>query len=275
MARPKRRRRKAESNFGLIFGTVALGLASVAILGGYGYLKYYRGGSHVAIDKASLCPVDGPKEITAILLDVTDPISPTTATDLRNNFQDTVNTVTVGGLIQVYALTDVTGELKLTFSGCNPGSGEDADIWTSNPRLMQKRWEEGFEKPLKDLADSMDQGVEGKQSPIMAGIQKINLDVFGNPAHKNILKRLVIASDMIEYTKSFSMYATGPDYEKFLKSPARDEYRTSLAGVTVRMLVFQRPGLKFTTREIGEFWGEWVTANKGSWGGYVRLEGIK
>ena len=274
MARTKRRRRKTESSLGLILGTIALAIASLGILGGYVYLKY-RAGSQVAIDKASLCPVDGPKEITAILLDVTDPISPTTATDLRNNFQDTVNSVPVGGLIQVYALTDVAGELKMTFSGCNPGSGADADEWTSNPRLRQKRWEEGFEKPLKELAEKMDQGAEGKQSPIMAGIQKINLDVFGNPSFKSILKTLVIASDMIEHTKNYSMYSTGPDYAKFLKTSARDEYRTTLTDVTVRMLVFQRPGLKFTTEQIGEFWANWVVANKGSWGGYVRLEGIR
>ena len=80
-------------------------------------------------------------------------------------------------MVQAYTLTETEGELNRTFSRCNPGSGKNVDEWTSNPGIAQKRREEGFQKPLDEIAKRLDEGVAGKQSPIMARIQKINLEV--------------------------------------------------------------------------------------------------
>ncbi|MEY9097990.1 hypothetical protein ABIA24_000899 [Sinorhizobium fredii] len=270
----RRRRRKSGNSAGPIIAAVLLGVLSLVILGGFIYLKV-KAGSNPELDKASLCPVDGPKEITAVLLDVTDPISQATALDLRNEFQAIVSAVPVGGLVQVYTLTETEGELNRTFSGCNPGSGENVDEWTSNPRIAQKRWEEGFQKPLDEIAKRLDEGAAGQQSPIMAGIQKINLEVFGAPQHRAIPKQLVVASDMIEHTAAFSMYRDGAQYDRFEESPARDRFRTALDGTAVRILDFQRPGLDFDAEQLADFWKNWVGNNRGAAYRFTRLEGIR
>ncbi|MGO7836210.1 hypothetical protein [Rhizobium johnstonii] len=272
MARSSRRsRRRSGNSAGLIVGAIALGLVSVAIIGAFGWLKY-RASSTVAVDKASLCPVTGATSETAILLDVTDPISDTTALDLKNQFQQIVARVPVGGAIDIYSLTEKEGEPERTFHACNPGSGDLADEWTSNPRLIQERWEKGFEKPLEDIAGRLASGKAGDASPIMAGIQRINLEVFSNlPA--GTPKALFVASDMIEHTPAFSNYRDGVAYSKFQKSEARDKFRTSLDGVSVKILAFQRPNLKFSAEELAEFWREWITNNNGYFDGFIRLEG--
>jgi hypothetical protein len=270
----RRRRRKSGNSAGPIIASVLLGVLSLSILGGFIYLKI-KAGSTPEVDKASLCPVDGPKEITAVLLDVTDSISEATALDLRNEFQAIVSAVPVGGLVQVYTLTETEGELNRTFSGCNPGSGENVDEWTSNPRIAQKRWEDGFQKPLDEIAKRLDEGAGGKQSPIMAGIQKINLEVFGAPQHRAVPKQLVVASDMIEHTAAFSMYRDGAEYDRFEKSPARDRFRTALDGTAVRILDFQRPGLDFDADQLVNFWKVWVVNNRGAAYRFTRLEGIR
>ena len=274
MARRKRRSRsRGDSSIGIVIATVCLAVLSVAILGAYGWLRY-RASSNVAIDQASLCPVNGPKSETAILLDVTDPISDITTLDLRNQFQRIVAEVPIGGAIDIYALTEKQGELVQTFHGCNPGNGNNVDEWTSNPRLAQARWEKGFQKPLADIAGKLNVGDAGKQSPIMAGIQKINLEVFAN-ADAGTPKRLYIASDMIEHTDAFSSYRDGVSYQKFQQSPARDRFRTSLDGVGVTILAFQRPNMKFAMEDLANFWAQWVKSNNGSFDGFVRLEGIR
>lgn len=272
MARRKRRSRRGGSA-GLIIATVCLAVLSLGIVGAYGWLRYKASGN-IAVDQASLCPVNGPKAETAILLDVTDPISDTTALDLRNQFQKIVAEIPVGGGIDIYALTEKEGELIQTFHGCNPGSGANVDEWTSNPRLAQARWEKGFQKPLADIADKLNAGETGTQSPIMAAIQKINLEVFAG-APSGMSKHLFVASDMIEHTAAFSNYRDGVSYQKFLHSPANDRFRTSLDGVAVKILAFQRPNMKFSIEDLANFWAQWIKDNNGHFDGFVRLEGIR
>lgn len=274
MAKRGRGKRKSGGSGALLvtLGIVCI-LLSAAIVGGYAYLRV-QASSQIALNKETLCPVSGPRAITAVLLDVTDPISDATATDLRNKFQGLVNNVPVGGLIEVYTLTEVPGELTQTFRGCNPGSGETVDQWTSNPRLAQERWKRGFEEPLKGISERLAKGTAGKQSPIMAGIQEIGLETFGLPSYQAIPKVLVVASDMIEHTDSFSMYRDGPSYAKYQDSVALAKFRTPLEGIDVRILQFQRTGLRFTDEDLAGFWKNWIDGNRGSFGGYTRMQGV-
>lgn len=269
----RRRRRKSGSTVGLILGAIGCILLSVGIVGGYLYLKN-RAADEVALDQTTLCPVDGPRSVTAVLLDVTDPISDTTAADLRNEFQALVYQVPIGGLIQVYALTEREGELAATFSGCNPGAGKDVDEWTRNPRLAQERWEKAFQEPLEEISKRLREGANGQFSPIMAGIQQINLQAFSVPKHQGIPRSLVIASDMVEHTNSFSMYKAGASYPKYEQSGAPPKFRTPLDDIEVRVLEFQRSGLKFSDEDLSGFWNRWISSNSGVLVSFKRLQGI-
>lgn len=269
----RRRRKKSDSSIGLVIGGVVVSALSIVLIVTYIFLRNTAGNA-VALDKESLCPVDGPKSVTAVLLDVTDPISDLTTLDLRNEFQNLVAGVPQGGLIQVYVLTDQEGKLIRTFSGCNPGDGTTVDEWTNNPRMAQERWESGFEKPLKDIANRLREGVAGEQSPIMAAIQRINVEAFGLPAHQSVPKTLLIASDMIEHTGAFSMYRDGASYQRFEGSEARQKFRSPLSGVSVRILEFQRPGLSFSDEGLADFWSQWVSSNMGELTSFKRLQGV-
>ncbi|MBA4204514.1 hypothetical protein [Pannonibacter phragmitetus] len=268
----RRRKKKSNGSTGVIIAGVAISVLSAALIGGFIYLRTTA--STVALDRESLCPLTGPASVTAILLDVTDPISDVTALDLRNEFQILVAGVPQGGLIQVYALTDQEGRLVKTFSGCNPGDGSTVGEWTSNPRMVQARWEAGFEKPLRDLADRLREGNAGKQSPIMAAVQRINVEAFGLPEHQSVPKTLVVASDMIEHTASFSMYRDGADFVRYEGSEARQKFRSPLSGVVVRILEFQRPGMRFTDEDLARFWSQWVSSNMGELTSFKRLQGV-
>ncbi len=270
----RHRRRKSETNWGAIIGGSLLVVVTAGIAGGVWFLNN-KAQAKPSLDKVTLCPLDGPKQITAVLLDVTDPISDVTAIDLRNQFQEVVSSVPAGGLIQVYTLTENASQLSQTFSGCNPGDKSTVDDWTGNKRLVQERWEKGFQKPLQEIAERVNQGVTGKQSPIMAGIQRINVEAFGSPQYKDVPKQLIVASDLIEHTPVFSMYSTGVDYPKFQKSGAADQFRTDFDGTSVRLLEFQRPGMKFDSLQLAEFWTKWIMANDGKLDRFTRLEGLQ
>ncbi len=276
MARNRRRSnrsRKGGFSTGAVIGTIALSAVALGMVAAFGWLKY-QAMSTISLDKVSLCPTTGPTSETAILLDVTDPISDATSIDLKNQFERLVSSVPVNGAIDVYALTAKEGKLERTFHGCNPGSGDLANEWTSNPKLVQQRWEKGFQKPLDDIAGKIGSGASGEFSPIMAGIQRISLEAF-QPLPAAINKTLFIASDMVEHTADFSSYRDGVSVTKFEASPAREKFRTSLDGVQVKILAFQRPGQKFKMEDLATFWKSWVEKNNGEFAGFTRLEGLQ
>jgi len=270
----KRKRRKSDSSGIFILFGIVFALLSVAIIAGYLVLRT-QASSEAALNDENLCPVDGPNAITAILLDVTDPIADITGLDLRNEFQALISSISKGSLIQVYALTEKEGELELTFTGCNPGDGQSVSEWTNNPRIAQERWEKGFQRPLDEVSQRLQNGKSGEQSPIMAAIQRINTEAFGPPAYRSLPKTLVIASDMIEHTAAYSMYRGGPVYSKYETSPASAKFRTPLNNVSVRILEFQRPDMAFTDLDLANFWKEWIAGNSGQLASFKRLQGIR
>lgn len=270
MARRRKRNRNASSPWTWV-AIVFLGGVILAALGFFGYVKL-QASQAVALGEDA-CPVDGATSMTAVLLDITDPIAPITRVDLQNQFKQVVKDVDKGGLIEVYLLTGSEGELKRTFHGCNPGDGEGANPWTSNPKKIQKRWDEAFNKPLKEIEDQMGTSYKSERSPVMAGVQKIIIESFSQPELEGRHKTLYVASDMMEHTDSFSMYKSGAKYAAFEKSPARDRFRVPLDGVDVKFIAFQREK-SISIDDLSQFWAAWVLANRGNFVGFQRLTGV-
>lgn len=271
MAR-RRRKKQSDVSVGGLIGAVLLVLVIIGAVAGYLYLRE-RSKQFPTLD-AELCPTTGPTSVTAVLLDTTDPIADITKIDLKRQFQKTIVDVEKGGLIEVYALTDREGALTRTYRGCNPGDGDGADELVSNRKRIQERWEQGFNKPLQNIGERLGEGSEGKQSPIMAGIQRIVVESFSDAKLDGKPKTLIVASDMVEHTVAFSIYKAGTDYAAFESSGARDKFRSPLDGIGVKVLAFQRENTK-PLRELPEFWLKWVSANGGDWIGFERLAGVE
>lgn len=273
MARSRRRRRRDSRRTGAIIGGVCLLIASALLVAGFGYL-YATASSQPKLDKKTLCPLDGPVAATALLIDTTDPISPTTLIDAKNRFRKAVSEIPVGGLLEIYGLTEKPGELVEMFGGCNPGDGSTVDEWTNNPARRQLQWEEAFGKPLDDVSNRIPDGQAGSQSPIMAAIQNIKLTVFDRFAKLGISKQLIVISDMIEHTALYSQYKSGIKYETYAASPANDQYRTTLDGIDVTIWYIDRKAKPFAGRDHLEFWAEWIQRSRGNMLPSPRLEGM-
>lgn len=273
MAR-KRSRRSSKSAWNMrpiIIGTMAM-VTSIAIVLGIFYL-WIDAGSAVKLDEA-MCPVDGPVGITVLLVDTTDPISVTTLTDARNRLQNEINKAKVGERIEIHALTENIGEVTEMFAGCKPDDGSQTSAWTSNPRLMKHDWEQFFNRPLADVSSKLDQGEAGNQSPIMAAVQSIKLNVYDKLKDHDIPNRLIILSDMIEHTKSFSLYRAGTDYTTFKVSGAYHEFKTDLTGIGVEIWFIDRGIPRFRNSTHMNFWLNWVGGNLGELRKAISLEGV-
>jgi len=161
------------------------------------------------------------------------------------------------------------------FSKCNPGDGAGLSEWTSNPRIARMKWLESFRQPANDAVAYSLVGQKAQSSPIMAAIQDIAIDQFSGAAADRAEKRLVIISDMLEYTREYSQYPRAGDlsYKRFRESPGYFKYRTDLHGARVTVDYVQRVAPKIDNKKHVDFWHEWVLDNRGVWDIVHRLQG--
>lgn len=258
--------------FGQIIAIMAMSFLCLVLIGGFAWLNFFREREAEITELG--CPVSGATGMTAVIIDATDPISEITLTNLRNEFRREISQISKGQYLRIASLTGTPWELPTMFDGCNPGDGQEVDIWTNNPQRRQERWEEAFGTPLEQLPESFGTVQTASQSPIMAAIQKMRNDLFDSDiAADNVSKRIIIVSDMIEHTDLYSQYRTGPDFEAYLHSDGHRTYRTDLSGIEVTILYVDRASRNFGSAPHMEFWARWIDHYQGK--PHVRrLEGL-
>jgi hypothetical protein len=239
---------------------------------------YFAAPERPTLDPRTLCPVDGPKGITVVLVDTSDDLPDTTRREVLGQLDDMITTLPPFYKLDIRVL-DIAGmRSRSLFSKCNPGDGAGLSEWTDNPRIARLRWIEDFRKPAAEAVKNSISSAKASSSPIMAAIQDIAIGQFSSAASENARKTLYIISDMIEYTRDYSQYPRAGDlsFQRYKQSPAYLKFRTDLHGATVI--------LRYVTRQTGnqqivdstkhmEFWKAWIEDNRGSFGGVKRLQG--
>jgi hypothetical protein len=101
-----------------------LALSALAA-GAYVYVTAVR---PPVFDRASLCPVDGARSMTVVLLDSTDEIPDIGKREIRTVLLDMAETVPVYGLLELRLLDPKTPGGRQIFAKCNPGNGSGERI---------------------------------------------------------------------------------------------------------------------------------------------------
>lgn len=262
----RRKGRKGQNAGQLAIGAV-VGLLGLAI---FGFFIWKNVSSpKVAFDKETLCP-DKVDSVTAVLLDATDELSAIQREDIRNRLDTIKENLPTRGRIDLYALGDnKQGMTRKLFSMCNPGSGKDADILDSNPRLLKQRWNKDFSTKLDEELHRALAAKQASESPIMEAIKDVAVQSFGAAVTVEASeKNLVIASDMIEFTSGYSQYQGGQalDFDVFGRSSYYQKVRTDhLRGVRVDIFYVRRPTAKGVSgsKEHMLFWEHFFRGSGG------------
>ena len=277
MAR-RRLRQKSTTALGWSgFGGVLLLLLAIGSGGALAYF-YFAAPERPVLDPQTLCPVDGPKGVTVVLVDTSDDLPETTRREVLGQLDDMITTLPPFYKLDIRVL-DIAGvRSRSLFSKCNPGDGTGLSEWTDNLRIARMRWIEDFRRPAADAVNKSMSPARSTSSPIMAAIQDIAIGEFAPASRENARKTLYVISDMIEYTKDYSQYPRAGDlsFARYKQSPAYLKFRTDLHGATVI--------LRYVTRQTGsqqivdstrhmEFWKNWIEDNRGTFGGVKRLQG--
>ena len=247
-------------------------LLTAAIFGGYAYLRW--GVPHPPeLAGEKLCPTDGPRSMTVVLLDATDALPDITKRDIRRRLTDLAETLPPYGLLELRLLDPATPGGQVTFSRCNPGDGSNLSELVANPAMAHKLWADGFHKPLESALEGTLAPAPAETSPIMETIQRIAVDRFAGHALSGTPKSLIVVSDMMENAPGYSQYHGDLSYARFRAAAVYKKLKTNLQGVRVSILYAQRLAPGINSKKHLEFWLQWIRDNKGVPAEAVRLQG--
>lgn len=200
-------------------------------------------------DKQTLCPKSGPRGAVAIITDLTDSLTKTQILSVSNELG--VGEISSGTLLEKIPekfevrVFSIPGTLELVEGQvrgiCNPGDGKKLNELYENPALAKKRWSEAFSEPLKDkLKSALSVTEEAKSSPILETIQIVSLGFLNRPDLRDKPRWLVVISDMLQNTPSYSQFSDDRSYEQLRQTSEFSSLRTALNGVEVSILYVRR-----------------------------------
>jgi len=197
--------------------------------------------SHVSVDPKTGCPLDGPRSITAVVVDRTDPISETTALDMRQVLDREMSDVPRYGAIYLFGIDErVTTSPRPLFMRCNPGRSEEVNSLKESKRLVDRSFRKAFREPLDEALDALQASGASERSPIVETLQSVGVRAFGGSDGADVPKRLVVASDFLQNSDRLSFYGAHP--ASVLSSDAAEDLAAPLEDVDVRMLFIRRDG---------------------------------
>ena len=283
MARRKRRSRgRARRGAGTgatVLGLTLLGVVA-AILAGFLGAGWWLGRSAAEIDKGTFCPKDGPISVTAVLIDATDPLNEGPREAVRIALDEVRDRVPTRGALEVYAL-DATaspsssGLLRPLVGLCNPGRGGEINPLYGNPDMVERRWRDGFDGPLRRALDELTRPRgEASASPIMEAVQSVAVTAFRGRGRESVPLRLVVVSDMLQHTEGFSHYRGRPDFAAFRNGPYYRKVRADLRGAEVELFYLRRDTRKgLQDAAHVQFWREFFTDQGGVFARFLPIEG--
>ena len=253
----KNKRRKYKTFLGIVILIFSIfGLVSIGIF--YGYNIY----SKVKINNDTLCPVDGPKSLTAVMLDCSDKMNVFQSEIIKQRLINIKNQLDKFELIELYVIGDNTNSIiKPSISLCNPGNGEDINSAIGNPKMVRTKWEKSFSKKLELTINSI-LGIEPSPiSPIIETIRSISVLSFIKDDRNNIRRKLIIISDMVQNTDTLSQYNDNISFEDFHNSVDYLTTRSDLSNVDVIIYYLRRPNLiNIQGKKHIEFWQKYFSS---------------
>lgn len=251
--------RNARKRKNYTLGTVLM-IISISVVVAVSFAYRHLLSTQVKIDPVTLCPLDGPSEIIAILVDSTDPFISVQKEYLIKYFKEVEAGLEVGTQIQLFSAASYS---ELGFSPvtnlCNPGDGSDVSEWSGNPDKVRKLWIESFREPLDTALKSSIEATTADVSPLLSMIQAVSYKAF--PAKtSSIPKKLFIVSDMLEHTNSYSQYNESPSFDEVSQKTFYAHVMPNLNGVDVFVIYISRRGAEsIQTRRHAEFWSDYFS----------------
>ena len=258
----RNRRRSSRGESKLISSIVILMI--ILLLVGIGYLFYLSLTTKVVkLDQKTMCRIDEPvSNVYSILFDSTEALPKKSGAQAVSKIKKLLARAPVNSKVTLYAVQNGNENHVLPVAEiCKPESAEDADMLTSNPRYIQKQFENGFLKPLQEHIDQLVHASPSSTSPIIESLQSAVIESFERTSSTGG-KHLVVISDMVQHSNLYSFYRQKPDYDKYKKSTRESGLGViNLNGIEVVLYIVPRQIPIGSRHDLIKFWSEFVSDN--------------
>ncbi len=216
---------------------VALIVIALCLAGGGVYAVHIL--KQQKFDPETLCPLEGPKAVTLILIDKTDPLTAAEQARVRNLIAAEADAIPTGSRITVKLLQQREGASETARATaadlCNPGA--EANPLFENPRRVAARYRSAFQEPIEQAIASVESAGSAPASPIARAIEETIEAAPQGPGHRF---KLILVSDLMEHTPEASAYS-GTLSEAALRRAIPPGTQARLKEAEVRVLLLNRP----------------------------------
>ena len=236
------------SNGSILYAIGIIALVALILVAGYFYFTL-QGDPH---DEAN-CPKTGPKAYLGVILDLTDPLNLQQSERLKKKLEQFLEEVEIGTLIAIGVVHSDSAQQGNRISICKPKSGKEANQLYENKSLLEGRYQESFEQPLRQTLQSMINAEEQPLSPIIESITSLVANNIGI-VDKNIPKTLVIVSDLVQNSEVISFFR-GEDWDDFTQTREFSNLSNILRGFDIYIIRTPPPQSgSFSQDMVDDFW---------------------
>lgn len=188
------------------------------------------------------CSSRGSSSITVVLIDATDEFSPRQMENIRQGIGGLVRDLKANDELQIFTLRSDGKKLREPdFNQCKPK--EVGNQWIENAQQVRDKFETDFKAKLDVALNAAIQSQSAKESPILEALADIGVTAFG-PAVAQVPKRLVIVSDLLQYSAGSGVNhyrPPAPTIDQFKKLPNAVSLTPRLEGVRYCVKRIVRP----------------------------------
>lgn len=252
-------------------------------------------------DRGTMCPVDGPASVTAVLIDTTGNFDALTRADVIREMETLLAESSVDDMITVYEMRgDVPEETPTeenpfrwplpepVLTVCNPGDPDTASELFENPRMIERALNEKYLDPIRRVvSDLVREDALADWSPLMETVQTVQINVLAARELADLDRRIVLITDLIQNSPvlTFDPGAGAarrggglPDYDSFAGTPPARALAVDLSRTDVEILFVERAAhdaiVAGNTRTLVDWWDRWFADQGATVTNVKRLAGM-
>ncbi len=264
---PRHRKKTKVKRMNFLGLLIILGV--LIVFASLAFFRFELQKKQIVFDPETLCPTEtlSPKYV-ALVFDKSDEYNKIQQHFLKRFIGEFKTSLLPGTKVSIYVIDNkIEQKISPDFVVCTPRTGEDANAFFENPRLIRQRWSEQFEQPLDQVIEGFLKAGESDFSPIMEIFQIIALSAFP-PGDNASEKQIILISDMLHHTLEWSHYRGQMNLANLQKTTYYQRINTDLQNAKINILYVRREGMeKLQNKRHAFFWADFIQ----SIGGHVTL----
>ena len=219
-------------------------------------------------------------QVTAVLIDGTDEISRATREAIITEVIGLAQQADSGDVFLFATLTDRDDPLvPLRVENDSPHP-DRCSYLNCNPRMADSVHQVFVASVGNSASIALSAAAPASRSHIMEAVREFSVTFLRRPPYSHLRRRLILVSDLLQHSETLSLYdmldrGQTIDLVAITESwPTVSLLDTDLTGTNVTIYYVPRRAGFEESRELAQFWSDWVHQQRGLIDRVVRLEGV-